>query len=49
MESLQGTLFYPKIQDDIILFIETDADFSNELFDRNLQSLIHQPFFNFVK
>lgn len=49
IESLNWTEFFPEINNNIVLFIETDADFSNELFDRNLQSLIHQPFFHFVK
>ena len=49
MESLQWTTFYPQVQDNIIFFMEIDADFSNELFDRNLQSLIQQSFFSQIK
>lgn len=49
IESLFWTEFLPKINEDIILFIESDAEFVNELFDRNLQSLIFQSFFRNVK
>lgn len=49
MESIQWTSFYPKIQDNIIFFMEIDADFSNELFECILQSLIQQSFFSQIK
>ncbi len=48
---LQGTEFMPEIKDSI-LFIEDDDAASNLFsveFDRNLQSLIHQPNFDTVK
>ncbi len=48
---LQGTKFMPAIED-AILFIEDDDQAGNLFsveFDRNLQSLIHQPGFNKVK
>jgi len=48
---LQGTEFMPDLTDSI-LFIEEDnmaGDFFSVEFDRNLQSLIHQPNFDQVK
>ncbi len=48
---LQGTEFMPELTDSI-LFIEDDnmaGDLFSIYFDRNLQSLIHQPNFNKVK
>ncbi|MFA6420550.1 MAG: S66 peptidase family protein, partial [archaeon] len=45
---LQGTEFMPSLKN-TILFIEDDADTNPVNFDRNLQSLIHQPGFNQVK
>jgi len=48
---LQGTEFMPDLSDSI-LFIEDDdmaGDLFSAIFDRNLQSLIHQPNFNKVK
>lgn len=49
IESLQWTSFLHHNESDSVYFIEIDADFSNELFDRALQSLIHQPGFQNVK
>ena len=45
---LQGTEYYPKL-DGAILFIEDDYEAQRQHFDRNLQSLIHQPGFSKVK
>ena len=45
---LQGTEFMPSLQD-TILFIEDDYESVPHTFDRDLQSLIHQPDFNRVK
>lgn len=46
---LQGTEYFPSFKEDIILFLEND-DLSNALsFDRDLQSLIHQPGFENIK
>ncbi len=45
---LQGTEYMPELKD-IILFIEDDEESLPIHFDRNLQSVIHQPWFNNVK
>ncbi|MBU5483784.1 LD-carboxypeptidase [Clostridium sp. MSJ-11] len=45
---LQGTEFMPNLTNSI-LFIEDDLESNAETFDRDLQSLIHQPNFNKVK
>ena len=45
---LQGTKYFPKIKNSI-LFIEDDEESERQHFDRDLQSLIHQPGFNKVK
>lgn len=45
---LQGTEFMPSIKN-AILFIEDDYEVNLGTFDRDLQSLIHQPDFNEVK
>jgi muramoyltetrapeptide carboxypeptidase LdcA involved in peptidoglycan recycling len=45
---LQGTEFMPDITD-AILFIEDDGEVRAHHFDRDLQSLIHQPNFDTVK
>lgn len=45
---LQGTEFMPDLTN-AILFIEDDYESHPEIFDRDLQSLIHQPNFNKVK
>lgn len=45
---LQGTEFMPSLQD-AILFLEDDFASGPETFDRDLQSLIHQPGFEQVK
>ncbi len=48
---LCGTEYLP-VPDDIVLFVEDDAytiDSDVPEFDRNLQSLIHQPWFNQVR
>jgi len=45
---LQGTDFMPRLQD-TILFIEDDYESLSHTFDRDLQSLIHQPGFDKVK
>lgn len=45
---LQGTEFMPDIKDSI-LFLEDDDESSIKRFDRNLQSLLHQPKFSEVK
>jgi muramoyltetrapeptide carboxypeptidase LdcA involved in peptidoglycan recycling len=49
---LQGTEYFPKIEDSTILFLEDDdtsGKVGAEEFDRNLQSLIHLPDFKNVK
>lgn len=45
---LQGTEFFPDIKDSI-LFLEDDYESAAHHFDRNLQSVIHQPGFEGVK
>ena len=45
---LQGTEFFPNLSDSI-LFIEDDEESNPRLFDRDLQSLIHQPNFSKVR
>lgn len=46
--ALQGTQFWPGL-DNSILILEEDAETNPQLFDRGLQSLIHQPDFFGVK
>jgi muramoyltetrapeptide carboxypeptidase LdcA involved in peptidoglycan recycling len=48
LNALQGTQFWSRL-DDSILILEEDAEINPPLFDRQLQSLIHQPDFNGVK
>ncbi|MBN2240788.1 MAG: LD-carboxypeptidase [Dehalococcoidales bacterium] len=45
---LQGTEFMPDLEDSV-LFIEDDSESSAPTFDRDLQSLIHQPGFSGVQ
>ena len=45
---LQGTEYFPNLEDSI-LFIEDDELLNVDTFDRDLQSLIHQPKFESVK
>lgn len=45
---LQGTEYFPDLSDSI-LFIEDDEESAPHCFDRDLQSLIHQPGFSKVK
>ena len=45
---LQGTEFMPSLEDSI-LFLEDDEATNSTEFDRNLQSLLHQPNFKKVK
>lgn len=46
---LQGTEYFPTLDNNIILFLEDD-ELSNPItFDRDLQSLIHQPGFEMIK
>ena len=45
---LQGTEYFPDLKDSII-FLEDDHESSGHHFDRDLQSLIHQPGFEGVK
>lgn len=45
---LQGTEYFPDISDSV-LFVEDDSDSKPYTFDRDLQSLIHQPDFSKVK
>ncbi len=46
---LQGTEYFPKFEKDTILFVEDDELSNPVIFDRDLQSLIHQPGFENVK
>ena len=46
--ALQGTKYMPKLQDSIIL-LEEDEEINPQIFDRQLQSLIHQEDFSGVK
>jgi len=46
---LQGTQYFPHFSEDTILFLEDDELTNSVIFDRCLQSLIHQPNFNKVK
>lgn len=45
---LQGTEFMPQLKNSI-LFIEDDEESNSNLFDRDLQSLLHQPQFKDIK
>ncbi|AIQ53063.1 S66 peptidase family protein [Paenibacillus sp. FSL R7-0331] len=45
---LQGTEYMPSLKD-AILFVEDDFESGPEVFDRDLQSLIHQPGFEQVR
>lgn len=45
---LQGTEYFPKIKS-TVLFLEDDYQTKPEHFDRNLQSLIHQPGFEKIR
>jgi muramoyltetrapeptide carboxypeptidase len=45
---LQGTEYFPDLTDTIV-FMEDDSESQRHHFDRDLQSLIHQPGFNRVK
>ena len=45
---LQGTEFFPDLENSI-LFLEDDEETRDEVFDRDLQSLLHQPAFPKVK
>ena len=45
---LQGTEYFPDLKDSI-LFLEDDSESKPHSFDRDLQSLIHQPDFSEVK
>lgn len=46
--ALQGTEYWPDLENTIFM-LEEDAEINPPLFDRQLQSLIHQPDFNGVK
>jgi muramoyltetrapeptide carboxypeptidase len=46
---LQGTEFFPKIEGDAILFLEECAPSKAVDFERELQSVLHLPFFSQVK
>jgi len=46
---LFGTEYLPRPEGDIILFIEEDGEDKDVTFDRNLQSLLHQPWFSQVR
>lgn len=46
---LQGTEYFPKFPEDTILFVEDDEMSNAVTFDRDLQSVIHQPGFENVK
>lgn len=48
LNALQGTQYWPGF-DDAILILEEDAEINPSLFDRQLQSLIHQSDFSGVK
>ena len=46
---LQGTEYFPTLSSNIVLFLEDDELSNPVTFDRDLQSLIHQPGFEMVK
>lgn len=46
---LQGTKYFPEFKESTILFMEDDELSNYENFDRDLQSVIHQPGFENVK
>lgn len=48
LNALQGTQFWPGL-DDSVLILEEDSEINPQLFDRQLQSLIHQSDFKGVK
>ena len=45
---LQGTDYFPDLQDTIV-FVEDDYMVDGRTFDRDLQSLLHQPGFGGVR
>ena len=47
--SLLWTEYFPNIDEDIILFLEQDEEFTPQIFDRHLQQLIHTKYFKYVK
>ena len=48
LNALQGTVYWPGL-DESILILEEDYEINPQLFDRQLQSVIHQPDFGGVK
>lgn len=48
LNALQGTVYWPDLEDSVLM-IEEDAEIFPALFDRQLQSLIHQKDFTGVK
>jgi muramoyltetrapeptide carboxypeptidase LdcA involved in peptidoglycan recycling len=48
LNALQGTEFWPSL-DESVLILEEDDEINPQLFDRQLQSIIHQPDFNGVR
>jgi muramoyltetrapeptide carboxypeptidase LdcA involved in peptidoglycan recycling len=46
---LQGTEYFPTLSTNTILFLEDDELSNSVTFDRDLQSLIHQPGFEMIK
>ena len=47
--ALLWTPYFPHIDEDILLFIEQDEEFSTQIFDRQLQQIIQTPYFHFIK
>ncbi len=48
LNALQGTEYWPMLEDSLLI-LEEDAEINPQLFDRQLQSLIHQSDFSGVK
>lgn len=47
--ALLWTQYFPKIDEDTILFIEQDEEFAPQIFDRQLQQIIQTEYFKFIK
>jgi muramoyltetrapeptide carboxypeptidase LdcA involved in peptidoglycan recycling len=49
LTSLTGTTNIPWFTDSFVLFLETNEEFNPQLFEKNLQSLIQQPWFSNIQ
>lgn len=49
ISSLIWTQYFPEVDENILLFLEIDNEFSPEIFERFLQHIIHSKYFTYVK